>query len=278
MRRIFGLAAAFVVTLGLASAPARAEYPYTAAEPNDWFFFSVEGAYVLSGGTSSQFTPGIPVSVIPGSSWRGGAKAGVRINNQFDVALGAAGTFFPVKNTTIGADTVQDYGFYFTADLEAGYRMMVEQTELRLVGGLRGLWYHQNTDLTGTDPGAPSYLVMGTWGVGPRVGVEATHKLGDSGFSLFGDVSASALFGQLKQVGTYQTVVTGARFNTMLNAEATAGVSMEVMPGVELAAGYRAELLGNADFAFKSTNAGGPGTGSSSRLFHGPFMKLSGAL
>ena len=279
MKRIFLLAIAAFAALGAVVAPALAQYPYTLDEPDDWFFYSVEGSYLLSGGYAAQYAPGIPVSVIPGSSWRGGAKAGLRFDREWDAAIGVNGTLFPTKTGTSGTNSVTDYGFFFTADLEAGYRMMYANSDFRLVGGLRGLWYHQNTDLTGTDPSAPAYLVMGSWGVGPRLGVEAKHQLGDSNFSLFGAASGAVLFGQLKQVRTYTgTVVTTARFNTIFNADAKAGMSLALTPQVNVGLGYRLQYLGDVDLAFKTTNAAGAGTGTSSRLFHGPFIEIWGAM
>lgn len=276
MKRLFARCAAIIAMAGLTCAPALAEYPFTGDLPNNVFFFSVEGGYAFTGGDVAQFSPTFPASVIPGNSQRYAAHGGMRFSDTIDFAAGVSGTFFPSVVTSAGGTSVNNYGFYFTADLEAGYRMMMQSTDVRFFGGLRGLWYHQNTDATGA---ATANIVMGTWGVGPRVGFDAAHRLGDSAFKVFGGASTSVLFGGKRQVGTY----TGGspnqnNFNIMFNADARAGVSVEMTPGLALSVGYRADYLGNGDLAFKTTAAGGPGTGTSSRLFHGPFVSLSGSL
>lgn len=280
MKKALACVAGLVALSLVASAPARAEYPFTGTLPNKLFFFSLEGAYVFSGGTATQFSPAVPADVTPATSGRFAAQAGVMYTPEIDFAAGVSGTFFPSKVTTSGAAAVNNYGFYFSADLEAGYRMMFESTDLRFHGGLRGIWYHQNTDLTGTGTGSPANMVMGSFGVGPRVGVDAAHRIGNSPVSLVGGASASVLLGGLRQVGTItgQPAPDGLRFNTMLNGEAKAGLNVELTDNINLGVGYRVDILGNVDLANKTTATGGPGTGNSTRVFHGPYVTVSGSL
>ncbi len=248
------------------------------------FFFEVEGGLALNAGTATEVYGTLGGAVRPNNGGRAGIRIGADIGNGFDIVAGAAGAGFPTGTATfpLGADTLTttSKGYYLTGDLEVGYAAIADdEMSLRVFGGLRALRYHHSFGIaTSTTTGL---MVVDTTGIGPRVGIEGTHQLGDSGLSLFGGASLAYLFGRLDESGSFSTAVAPPNQSigrNIINIDARVGVSMAITDSMDLGVGYRASYFGGADLAAYTSAAAGPGTGSGSPLFHGPFVTLSGRL
>lgn len=181
---------------------------------------------------------------------------------------------------------------YETLDFEAGYRpMLTDSMDVRLFGGLRGLHYRDSVDKVGAyyASGGPDKVGYSAeyseefFGVGPRVGIEASTRLGDSMFGVSGMLAGAALFGTARTNGevSFYSGASGGTVPipsdeeqiTVFNIEAALGLDMHIDDSAKLTVGYRAEGL----FGIENSISGGSGgSGSDSRWNHGPTLKLTG--
>lgn len=181
---------------------------------------------------------------------------------------------------------------YETMDFEVGYRpMLTENMEVRLFAGLRGLHYRDSMDKMGyissSGGGGGDKVGYGAdvssefFGVGPRVGIEASTRLGDSMFGVSGMLAGAALFGTARTDGEATLMSGGDSITvpypgqeeqiTVYNLEAALGLDVHVDPQTKVTVGYRAEGLFGVDNLFSSGGSGG-----SDRWTHGPTIKLTG--
>jgi hypothetical protein len=153
-----------------------------------------------------------------------GIRLGRRINENWDVTLGAAVSRF-LKNGTDdfltfsggggsgGSGTALVEGSlksdldYTTLDFEVGYRPNgLADHDVRLFLGLRGLSAHDSLDKTGffgfSGGGSGGFLSFENksssefLGIGPRAGASFAHRFDDSSLGLSGMVAGAAIFGR----------------------------------------------------------------------------------
>ena len=184
---------------------------------------------------------------------------------------------------------------YETLDFEAGYRPMLTDTmDVRLFAGLRGLHYKDSVDKMGAAyiSGGGDKIGYGIeanqefFGVGPRIGIEASAPLGDSMFGVSGMLAGAALFGTNRTNGE-ASFFSGASGGTVpipgqeeqvtvYSLEAALGLDMHVNESATVTLGYRAEGLFGIENIFSNLSGGSGGSGSDSRWTHGPTLKLTG--
>jgi len=188
---------------------------------------------------------------------------------------------------------------YVTIDFEAGYDAMLEgETSLRLFGGLRVAFFDNDLDAkfgyADSDPfgyeGSMAFQRENSFvGVGPRLGAQGWWGLG-GGFSLFGAVGGSVLFGNLDHrysVSAYGQSATlqEEEFRTVFQVEGELGVGLALaesvgLPG-RLEIGYQAEYWFNAfDTRTEGQTIDPPlqdlrfGEQNGSIGYHGPFVRV----
>lgn len=177
---------------------------------------------------------------------------------------------------------------YETLDFEAGYRPELDANlNVRLFGGVRGLHYKESMDKLGvqfgTDGSGSSFSVSATTestlefiGAGPRVGVEASSRLGDSMFGISGMVGAAAMYGVERSNfnGSIDSSPSGGpsgpippssdeEWKWVYSLEAALGVDVYLSEQAKLTVGVRAEQIGNVGFD------------DSTRLNYGPTLKFT---
>jgi hypothetical protein len=183
---------------------------------------------------------------------------------------------------------------YETLDFEAGYRPeLTDSFDVRLFAGLRGLHYKDSMDKTGVQgsagSGGPDKIGYESnysedfFGVGPRIGIEASAPLGDSMFGVSGMLAGAAIFGVSRYESEVTVMGSGGAFpvdisseeesKTVINLEAALGLDMHVNESTTVTVGYRAEGIMGLGY---SGSSGGSGSGADSRWSHGPTLKLTG--
>lgn len=228
--------------------------------------------------------------------YRAAISLGTRIDNFWDVRAGAAVNHQLDATSSISTDEVGPWGSglysgittafdYETLDLEAGYTPELDgNLNVRLFGGVRGMHYsdRQSIDKLGDDDGISIDYKDEFIGVGPRIGVEGSARLGDSMFGISGSVSAAAIYGVSNE--TFDVEVMGDvpppppdLFPTtdtskwVYNLEASLGLDAYLSDDAILTVGYRASTtspVGENAFLFEDE----PET---SRFSHGPTLKLT---
>lgn len=258
-------------------------------------------------------------------SFSGRVGAGFRLSNSWDVGLlysglktsdrdplavaplTSQGSYFydqyfglinPGLNLVFGYSSVQalmEFS-YNVVDFEAGYSLQLGETDVRLFGGLRFAEVKQSHQSTfaGTGAGGTAYVAvlkrdMRNWGIGPRLGVEASMPVG-GGFRLAGSVSGSALFGDRDTTDSGLglsfgfPIPTTARLspdrNVFGNVEGDLGIGYAVEMGnarsMMITLGYRAEAwlgVSNTRNSAISHFDNTYGSRGADQFFHGPFLR-----
>jgi outer membrane protein OmpA-like peptidoglycan-associated protein len=238
------------------------------------FFGSLEGWYILDSGSDKIYSEPSHIGAAPDDGWGGKAYLGYAFGS-FDIAVGAQASDLG-KDSKKGADgrkTTVD-GDVFAIDGELGYTFRWSQSALRLHIGARYAQFDHDRDFeSDVTPGGKNKQ---EWeGFGPRVGWDFATNLG-SGFGIFGGGAVAYLFGE---IDSRYNPDTGSNIkrkfdSDVLNTEAKLGVSYEVAPLVNIAAGYRMQMWKDVAHKNGSLNNGGKG-GDVDRLMHGPFVRLS---
>jgi len=199
---------------------------------------------------------------------------------------------------------------YETMDFEAGYSPEVDgPVNVRLFGGVRGLHYNDTYDKVGTVDGTEysggvvvdgsgtsggySFLQSGSfYGVGPRIGAEASTRLGDSMFGLTGSVAGSFILGRAQNNVNFEydfssgasgsPVPTGdissEEWGWVTDFEASLGVDFYVTDTNKLTIGGRVEKVTTlSDFSSEVFSSGSSGGDTNGRLTFGPTVKFEGA-
>jgi outer membrane protein OmpA-like peptidoglycan-associated protein len=211
-----------------------------------------------------------------------GAKLylGYRFAQMSDVALGLQGSRLNKNKRSLPAADASTEAWYGAVDAELGHSIVIDRAAIRLFGGLRyARFNHRNEAFDGFDV---KTFTNNYWGVGPRVGADFNLRLGNSAFSLFGDVAGSALFGKLSGKHQFEDCANSSdcsyrnvETRTVWNAEGQIGVAYEVAPGVNLGVGYRAEYWsGVADASYYLLDDV-IRSGRVDRVMHGPFARVS---
>lgn len=256
--------------------------PVSAEQFNRMFFFEAEGSYAISAGDPTLVIPGFALKVLPPSGARGAVRAGVTLDGGFDIAAGVTAAGLPSTALSSGGINFTTDAYFVTGDLEAGYTIPGADSSIRVFGGLRALKWHDNLNwISPAGGGIPGTTTVDTFGVGPHIGFDAEHRLGDSIFSLFGGASAAYLFGHLDETGAFSggfAPPTQSIGRNVINLDGRIGVSAKVAEGIDLGLGYRVDYFNNVGLAAFSGPAGGPGSGSSNALFHGPFVSILGKM
>jgi len=240
-------------------------------------FGSITGFYGFRGGHETDIVSGIGATQ-PGRTLGGQVYGGYRFGN-FDVAMGASGGTLADGSVTQGAITATANARYWVIDLEAGYDAAFGKLGLRpFLGARYANWRHNHGfTIAGGGGGSPGSSNVDTWGIGPRLGVDAALRVAET-VSLFAGGSGSVLFGNLSQYGSF-----GGAFpapnqkisRTMINFDTKVGIAYEPVPLVSIAVGYRVEYWAGVDLQSWAGPAGGAGNGRGHRVIHGPFVRLA---
>lgn len=273
----------------------------------DGFTVSVEGGALFGPNTVAEDKLGSGggdgvVNIQDNLGYRAAISLGKQIDPFWDLRVTAAinQQMTSTSDVSFSSGSGGFYGTletdfdYETMDFEAGYRpMLTDKLDLRFFAGLRGLHYKDSMDKMGAEfSGGGDKVGYGMdfsqefFGVGPRLGVEASTRLGDSMFGVSGMLAGAALFGTARTEGEITAFQFGSGGSggavilpvpgeeeqiTVFNLEAALGLDMHVDEKTTVTIGYRAEGL----FGIENSISGGSG-GSDSRWSHGPTIKLTG--
>jgi len=237
------------------------------------FFGSLEGWYILDSGNDKIYSEPSHIGAAPDDGWGGKAYLGYAFGS-FDIAVGGQASDLSKdhKNGPAGRKTTVE-GDVWAVDGEVGYTFRWTQTALRLHIGARYAQFDHKRDW---EWGGPDAKNTQEWeGVGPRVGWDFASNLGGR-FGMFGGGAVAYLFGDIDS--KYKPNAgpdIKRKYNAdVLNTEAKLGLSYEVAPLVNIAAGYRMQMWKDVAHGNGSLNNGGRG-GDVDRLMHGPFVRLS---
>lgn len=264
------------VWVGAAIAVLAANTAQAQVQTGPGFFGYIDGMYVLPTDTNrSSFLLGNRA----GQGWSVDGRIGYRFDGPWDIALG--GRFFDQsrgKNRFSGISNRGD-GTYWNLDGDVGYTLSGPGWGVRPFLGVRYQHWRMTVQKLSTVVGHNS--VYGeSWGVGPRLGVDAAINLSGP-ISLFGGIDTSFLYGRVTD--TVKNTPGRAGGGNFPNARernartysrliwdigALLGVDVEVAPQVHVAIGYKVEWfdgLQSRDF----------GRGRAGELIHGPFLRLA---
>ena len=166
---------------------------------------------------------------------------------------------------------------YANLDFDAGYTpTLLENGEVRLSAGVRGLRYHDehSVDKLGDiDPDDYTYArYFGAFhGIGPRIGAEAVVRQEDGRFGFSGLFSAAALYGlERRKLDVDGDITRAEEYRTVFNLEGSLGLDYYLDDeATRVTLGYRGEAFSGV----------GPGLATSDiRFVHGPTIKLSGTI
>ena len=236
-----------------------------------------------------------------------GIRLGRRINQNWDVTLGAAvsrflnnGTddslFFSGGSGSIGIQgSLKSDLDYTTLDFEVGYRPDgLADHDVRLFLGLRGLNSKDSLDKTGLleisgsggSGGLASFangLDSEFLGIGPRAGASFAHRFDNSSLGLSGMVAGAAIFGRRENdktgdfsissgfSGGTSVIFAGADSETdkVYNLEGALGLDLYLGESSKLTVGARAQKWWN----IRGADLGSGGS-DEDQLSVGPFMML----
>jgi hypothetical protein len=306
--------ARFILLSGTAASALLCAAP--AASARDSVVISVQGQLVIdaSDGMTYGFenvAPNYPAQDLEDGLGAGGsAKFLYRFDSGWDIAAK-----FSMLGTG-GDDSIDDgygYSYYYTGfygptriegevdtevsmiDFEVGHDFGIGSGNLRVFGGVRLSWLER--DITATT----SYYDGGfypridrqdtAWGIGPRLGLEASHPIG-GGFGVFGGFSGAVLFGEksTEQNGQFNGFpvtpeVDDTDASTTYAADAELGISYSFNFSTRtlgmLSLGYRADAWFSAldnDYPIDPTFGALYGASSDSDadyISHGPFLRLT---
>ncbi len=260
---------AFVALLALDGQSAHAQMYST----GPGFYISAEGRYVFNHSDQSKLWSGNGTDTIIGelhddddgagvkaradNGWGGKAMLGYRFNNNWDVGFGFSGAWLKNGKKSFASSTIDEENSqtlktkldYQVADFEAGYNWtMGNNSNLRLFGGIRFAHFNQtakanafNYECFGRDGSCFSSSTATAagkrkttfWGIGPRLGVNGTFGLGNSGFNVFGGVAGAVLFGKFKDKLSLSAHNTTTDGNTSTNHVSGKKNKTKVVPNLE---------------------------------------------
>ncbi|MCW5746481.1 MAG: outer membrane beta-barrel protein, partial [Alphaproteobacteria bacterium] len=227
------------------------------------------GAYLFDAGKKDyQFQP-TEARMGTKDGPAGRLQVGYRFDIPVDVAVAAQGADFRQNRPVMAAFNERLSARYLALDLEAGYTINLGGAAIRPAVGARYVDFRHTYSESG------DRLGMKFKAVGPRVALSASGRLGSSAFSLFGDVSGSALFGRLREQGGGDSIAqhSASKGRMAWNMDAQAGVAWEPYPMVTVAAGVRFEGWWGVNDTRASVPTGIDGRGD--RLGFGPFIRLA---
>ncbi len=290
-------------------------------------YVSLEGRYLWNKGDkaknyalsedpapSADFTPYKTSRSAADKGWGGKAMLGYRFTNNWDIGIGVAGGWLKGKDDThsynygrtgvelaLAPNALSDHITtklqYTTADFEAGYSMpMGGSSSLRLFGGVR--FAHLDQTAKATVEHASFDLAYYNYsgrrkttftGIGPRLGLDGTVGIGNSGFNIFGGLSGALLLGRYNDKHDFNFVGTNGvnrafayrdekKTKIVPNVEGELGLGYNFRTGsggstVGLQLGYRGEaFFGAGTKGFTSAIVAEKANGD--YLMHGPFVRL----
>ena len=233
------------------------------------FFGYLDGMYILPGNTGMSEASTIPGKAGRGDGWGIDGKLGYRFDGAYDLALG--GRYFD-RGKGKGAGVFDWHGTkntYWNIDAEVGYNITGPGYGVRPFIGIRyQQWRASFADSVAPVFGGGEY----SWGVGPRIGVDASLRLTDI-VSLFGGIDTAFLYGKTKGK---TSVPPGGSLNSerlIWDIGGRIGIDVELAPLWHLGVGYKVEWFDGVNHAL-SQGGGGP-KGRSGELVHGPFVRLA---
>ncbi|WP_457936130.1 Lpg1974 family pore-forming outer membrane protein [Mesorhizobium sp. 10J20-29] len=288
----------------------------TAFQPTRYVGF--EGAFLLNDSDNTlSFDPedekfGDLDPLKPGDDgWQVGAEYGARVDALWDYRVGVnlidlgaetegGGELISTDEIFVGypgAETQMRIAF---ADLELGYRPAIgSNLDLRIFGGLRGLYARASSTYWGSASGLPDPFPIDTdklgdfqdetWAIGPRLGMAvAVPVIEERGISAVGSVAGAALFGERSTDYAFTSLIglgtdRNERYSdsvTILNAEVMGGLNFALTSDAALTIGYRAQSFHNLAGSRSDVDKAGDyeGSGSGDVLVHGPFARMTIAL
>jgi len=248
------------------------------------FFGSLSGWYYLDSGSdrTSYQKRNFKGASHPDDGFGGKVYLGYRFMGSLDLAFGFQGSQLNGKKEAFPSAKATTKAHYWAVDGEIGYNTMLGGAGLRLFAGARYAQFDHRSKFFGSIDGQFFKSYNNDYsGIGPRIGADFSTRLGNSNFSIFGDVAGSVLFGTLK--GHHEQLFCGSGCTsddkgsrTVFNAEGQLGLGYEIAPAVTIGAGYRVEYWdGVADKTFVPSGSSLSRSGRSDRLMHGPFARLS---
>lgn len=273
--------------------PAQAESAFGPKSPFNWdWYFSATLGYVNPGKAAATSVDEDKFGRLPRALQHGllfSAEYGQRFNPEFDWKVAARIVSVGERVVDTASADGLAYGKtkfgYELFDFEIGRRFAPsEQVALRMFVGLRGLHAADRIQEIALSIDTVSLAASAnTWGVGPRAGIEVSHRLGMAPIFLTLGADASVLFSQVSRKSNVTTdgVMTdfeSARLGTTIyTVGAKAGVTWFASPNTSLTIGYQLEYLKNIRQAASSLTADKVGgiDGRGSNLVHGPFGKLA---
>jgi opacity protein-like surface antigen len=237
--------------------------------PTPGFFGFVDGMYMFDTSTKNRefAAAGGGGTARAGDGWSIDGKLGYRFDSPLDIALGAR--YF---NQSVGRGAgVFDWhgtdGRYWAVDGEVGYNITGPGFGLRPFVGIR----YQDWRAKFSDSVAPIFVsTQKSWGIGPRIGFDASLRVMDS-VSLFAGLDTAFLYGKARSSANYAP--SGSNTRLIWDVGAKLGVDYEIMPLVHVAVGYKFEYFDGLHFA--SPSGGGGPKGRAGELVHGPFIRLA---
>ncbi|HJQ58504.1 MAG TPA: Lpg1974 family pore-forming outer membrane protein, partial [Vineibacter sp.] len=270
MRRVVLAGAAFgALTAG--TAQAQVQMPGFFGSLTGWYSFEVSGDSNLIGPSTTTTKGNLD------DGWGGKIHVGYAWASGFDVAAGA-------QSTWLGRGRPHVQGLYVNAekanvqayDLEVGYNLTGGGGSFLGVRVFLGARY-ANFDHRGRGADASGALTRTTdaWGIGPRIGADASLRLvGD--LSVFGGLGTSFLFGKVKERTAspgFPTTFNDSRLIWQLDAQI--GLNYEIAPRFNIAAGYRLDYWDGAGQSGAYVGGGFGRNGRLNHLIHGPFIRLA---
>lgn len=288
----------------------------------DHWFFSLEGGYAHRGSGSNvtfdpadSFVAGLP-PVGPGHAGATFAvEAGRTFGPQWDLALGYRHTLLGTAQTNLATtlpialpggtfnnlNSAASSSLRFqTFDAELGYRIpQWSGANVRVFAGPRVLNAHQDIAYSYLDVadfnvfGPTTTTKLGNfdhdidlWGVGPRVGLDASVPLSQTmpvsldltgaGSAIFSHVTndSSFAFNNFGLTGAGASTIKSSR--TIYELEASAGLSYHLGHTTTLEAGYQVQQWYRLATSVNAANTAGAFVeGTENVLVHGPFAKIT---
>ncbi|MEO8559324.1 MAG: Lpg1974 family pore-forming outer membrane protein, partial [Rhodospirillales bacterium] len=255
-----------------------------AQSQNPGFFGSLSGWYYFNSGRNPEtnfqknHTIQDPLNHPKGGPG-GKLHLGYRFMGSLDLAMGVQGTWLGTRrlgSVGRGIDSLKSSGHYWAVDGELGYNTNVAGLGVRLFVGPRFARFSHDNKIGGFVDGLGGAFFKNIdqvyTGIGPRIGTDFSARIGNSNFSIFGDMAAALLFGKLKHEFSVssppcESDCSGSESNSrrVWNLEGQLGLGYEISPGITLGAGYRAEYWRHV--AESSSHV--------SRVMHGPFVRIA---
>ncbi len=265
------LLGATAVVLALQVAPAVAQEK--AARLGPVVEFGLEGGFLFN---DSDTTAGFDDSdkygdlsdLVPGDEGGYFALSGrFHLDEDFAIDAALASTFLDQDNSSTFFESGSNAFSYQTMDASLVYKL---GDGFDLFGGLRGL--HLDNEIEAAGFFASDNIDATAWLVGPRLGADMNLQFGDFPIGVVGAVSGSVLFGSIEVDGSYPGMSQGV---TVYNLEGSLALAYEIVEGVSLQAGYRAQQFWGLAPEFNEISPAGYSYGGEGDvLVHGPYAKI----